>query len=108
MTNAATPPLSLAERAAQRRTLALTLEVPCPDRLHWHAREQVPCTPPDDTHPDGWVCLARIAFEVTTRDARHAHEEFRAKRERARKRRDHERTQERARIVATIHEAAHR
>lgn len=108
MPDAANPPSTLAEQAAQRRTLSLTLQVRCPDQLHWHAREHVPCTPPDDAHVEGWVCLARIEFEVSTREARQKNWQ---RRERARRRREHAEAREaheRARIAAAIHKAAQR
>lgn len=107
-----TPPSpALDVRAAQRRALDLALQVRCPDRLHWQAQVGVPCTPPDTAHVWGWVCLARIEHEVTTRAEREraaARRRARAVRRGSLARQAARRSAERARITALIHEAAQR
>lgn len=63
---------TLEQRADQVRALRLALEVRCPDRLHFHAGQGVPCVAPSEEWPWGWVCLARIEHEISTRGYRDA------------------------------------
>lgn len=108
----------LATLASQRRAMARTLAVSCPDPGHFHARAQVPCSAPDERHPWGTCCLARIVFELDTRQARADDAKRRADRAWAdaeiRRRHEHARAldaaaaEQRARVTAAIHAATMR
>lgn len=103
------PPLDA--HASQIRALQFVLEVMCPDRLHWHAHPGIPCTPPDEEHPQGWVCLERIEHEVTTRATRQLRRTLETRRRQAAiiaLKRDVQRSRKNARTAAMIHEAAQR
>lgn len=63
----------LEERAAQARMLSHALKVRCPDHeRHWYARPEVPCYPPSEQYPWGWICVARIERDADTEAGRKA------------------------------------
>lgn len=95
-------------RASQRRLLNAVLRVRCPNALHHWAGPDVPCYPPSEPYPWGWVCLPRIERDADTREARDRYVEAQA---RARKhddylqraaRREAKAATQRAEIAATI------
>lgn len=61
---------ALEQLAAERRLVARTVAVRCPDADHLVAAAGMPCEDPSTAHPWGRVCFARIAMEIDTRDQR--------------------------------------
>lgn len=100
----------LALAAQEARMLNRCLQVRCPARAHGHAVAGVPCYPPSEEHPRGFVCIERHRREVDTRTERDE-----ARREAARREREAQRVQRRienesrarARIAARIARASH-
>lgn len=101
----------LARRASEARALWRCLQVRCPDPKHAHAVALIPCYPPSEEHPTGWVCVSRHAREIDTRDERDEARQAAAQRERSAQRaerRANNASRARARITARIAEAAQR
>lgn len=87
---------TLTVRASQRRLLNRVLEVRCPDAMHHWAGRDVPCYPPSEEWPWGWVCIARIERDADTRAARDRYIAALAKQERMRERFERRKAREQA------------